>query len=157
MSDQSNAQKDPDQWVTGDEAMTGAQRSYLETLSQESGEPFDASLSKADAGNYETFAIGWSGRVDPDGNIYQFVSTTGSQNDSGYSNPRLDLILNNARKASTEHARKTLYRAAQKIMLNDRPLIYLYHAVARASLEKRLVGVKMYPDTLLRVSLAGYK
>ena len=118
---------------------------------------FVTSLSKADAGTYETFQIGWSGRVDPDGNIYQFVSTTGSQNDSGYSNPRLDLILNNARKASTEHARKTLYRAAQKIILNDRPLIYLYHAVARASLQKRLVGVKMYPDTLLRVSLAGYK
>ena len=60
------------------------------------------SLSKADAGTYDTFQIGWSGRVDPDGNIYQFVATTGSQNDSGYTNPRLDLILNNARKAATE-------------------------------------------------------
>ena len=118
---------------------------------------FVTSLSKADAGTYETFQIGWSGRVDPDGNIYQFVSTTGSQNDSGYSNPRLDLILNNARKASTEKARKTLYRAAQKIILNDRPLIYLYHGVTRASLQKRVVGVKLYPDTLLRVAFAGYK
>ena len=53
-------------------------------------------------GTYDTFQIGWSGRLDPDGNIYQFVATTGSQNDSGYSNPRLDLILNNARKASTD-------------------------------------------------------
>jgi peptide/nickel transport system substrate-binding protein len=118
---------------------------------------FVTSLSKADAGSYETFAIGWSGRVDPDGNIYQFVATTGSQNDSGYSNPRLDLILNNARKAATFGARKTLYRAAQRIILNDRPLIYLYHAVNRAGLEKKLVGVKMYPDTLLRVAFAAYK
>src|SRR5436190_5084505 len=118
---------------------------------------FVTSLSKADAGNYETFAIGWSGRVDPDGNIYQFVSTTGSQNDSGYSNPRLDLILNNARTAATFGARKTLYRAAERIMLNDRPLIYLYHAVTRAGLEKKLAGVKMYPDTLLRVAFAAYK
>ena len=75
---------------------------------------FVTSLSKADAGTYDTFQIGWSGRVDPDGNIYQFVATTGSQNDSGYSNPRLDLVLNNARKAATTTARKTLYRAAQK-------------------------------------------
>lgn len=45
----SNTEKDPDQWVTGDEQMTGAQASYLETLSQEAGEPFDPSLSKADA------------------------------------------------------------------------------------------------------------
>ena len=44
-----NAVKDPDHWVTGDEPMTGAQASYLRTLSQEAGEPFDDSLSKADA------------------------------------------------------------------------------------------------------------
>lgn len=45
----SNAEKDPDDWTTGDEAMTGAQASYLKTLSEEAGEPFDDSLTKADA------------------------------------------------------------------------------------------------------------
>ena len=45
----SNTQKDPEEWVTGDEPMTGAQASYLQTLSQEANEPFDESLSKADA------------------------------------------------------------------------------------------------------------
>ena len=44
-----NVAKDPEDWVTGDEAMTGAQASYLETLSQEAGEPFDPSLTKAQA------------------------------------------------------------------------------------------------------------
>jgi hypothetical protein len=44
-----NAVKDPDHWVTGDEPMTGAQASYLETLSEEAGEEFDPKLSKADA------------------------------------------------------------------------------------------------------------
>ena len=44
-----NAVKDPDRWVTGDEPMTGAQASYLETLSEEAGEKFDADLTKADA------------------------------------------------------------------------------------------------------------
>jgi hypothetical protein len=48
-TDQSNTQKDPDNWVTGDEPMTGAQKSYLETLSQEAGEEVNQSLSKADA------------------------------------------------------------------------------------------------------------
>ena len=48
-ADASNTQKDPDEWVTGDEPMTGAQASYLRTLSQEAGEEFDESLSKADA------------------------------------------------------------------------------------------------------------
>lgn len=45
----SNAEKDPDDWTTGDEAMTGAQASYLKTLSEEAGEEFDDSLTKADA------------------------------------------------------------------------------------------------------------
>ena len=44
-----NAEKDPDDWTTGGEAMTGAQASYLKTLCEEAGEEFDASLSKADA------------------------------------------------------------------------------------------------------------
>jgi len=44
-----NAEKDPDDWVTGDEPMTGAQASYLKTLSEEAGEAFDPSMSKADA------------------------------------------------------------------------------------------------------------
>ena len=45
----SNTEKDPEEWVTGDEPMTGAQASYLKTLSQEAGEEFDETLSKADA------------------------------------------------------------------------------------------------------------
>jgi len=45
----SNAEKDPDDWTTGDEKMTGAQASYLKTLSEEAGEAFDDSLTKADA------------------------------------------------------------------------------------------------------------
>ena len=49
MSDMTNTEKDPAEWVTGDEQMTGAQASYLKTLSDEAGEPFDESLSKADA------------------------------------------------------------------------------------------------------------
>ncbi|MEH3098833.1 DUF3072 domain-containing protein [Sphingomonas adhaesiva] len=44
-----NAEKDPDDWTTGDEPMTGAQASYLKTLSEEAGETFDESLTKADA------------------------------------------------------------------------------------------------------------
>jgi hypothetical protein len=45
----SNAEKDPDDWTTGDETMTGAQASYLKTLCEEAGEPFDQGLTKAEA------------------------------------------------------------------------------------------------------------
>jgi hypothetical protein len=54
MADQQNNQqptpeKDPDDWVTGDESMTGPQASYLKTLAQEAGEEFDPELTKAEA------------------------------------------------------------------------------------------------------------
>ena len=44
-----NPEKDPEDWVTGDEPMTGPQASYLQTLCQEAGEDFDPSLTKAQA------------------------------------------------------------------------------------------------------------
>ena len=47
--DQSNTIKDPNEWTTGDEPMTGAQKSYLKTLSDEAKEEFDDNLTKAEA------------------------------------------------------------------------------------------------------------
>ena len=60
---------------------------------------FVTALRRQDQGNYEAFAIGWSGRVDPDGNIYQFVHSKGSLNNLGWGTGRMDLLLDNARKA----------------------------------------------------------
>ncbi len=44
-----NVEKDPSEWVTGDEPMTGAQKSYLKTLSDQAGEELDEGISKAEA------------------------------------------------------------------------------------------------------------
>ena len=48
-NEKSNVQKDPEDWVTGNEPMTGAQESYLNTLSSEAGEEADSDLAKAEA------------------------------------------------------------------------------------------------------------
>jgi hypothetical protein len=48
----SSAEKDPDDWVTGDEPMTGAQRSYLDTLARQAGETLPADLTKAQASEH---------------------------------------------------------------------------------------------------------
>ena len=45
----SNLEKDPEEWTTGDEPMTGAQASYLKTLCEEAGEAFDPNANKAEA------------------------------------------------------------------------------------------------------------
>ncbi len=58
----SNAQKDPADWTTGGETMTGAQASYLKTLCEEAGQAFDPSLSKAEASKRIDALRGSTGR-----------------------------------------------------------------------------------------------
>jgi len=117
---------------------------------------FVASLNKADAGDFDAFAIGWSGRVDPDGNIYGFVSTPGTLNDSGFSSSRLDYLLNLARRSTLEKSRRILYSEAMKVIHRQRPLIYLYHPVNYYGVAKNVTGVQVYGDGLIRAQFAGY-
>ena len=117
---------------------------------------FTTALNRADAGTFDAFAVGWSGRVDPDGNIYGFVSTKGTLNDSGFTNAKLDYILNGARKSLTTKARNTLYHAAMQIIHSQRPLIYLYHPVNYYGITKKVTGVQIFGDGLIRAQFAGY-
>jgi hypothetical protein len=64
-SQHSNMEKDPGDWVTGDEPMTGAQRSYLKTLSEEAHVPFDDGLTKAEASRRIDELQALTGRGDP--------------------------------------------------------------------------------------------
>jgi peptide/nickel transport system substrate-binding protein len=118
---------------------------------------FVTSLNHEDAGQFETFAIGWSGRVDPDGNTYNFLHTTGSQNDSGYSNPVADRALANERKAASTNARLVDFHAALAQAAKDRPVIYLYHLVNREAEATNVGGVQLFGDGLVRAAFAGFK
>ncbi|MEP7089386.1 MAG: DUF3072 domain-containing protein [Nocardioidaceae bacterium] len=60
--DTGTTEKDPDDWVTGDEAMTGAQRSYLDTLAREAGEQLSPELTKAEASEHIDRLQGKTGR-----------------------------------------------------------------------------------------------
>lgn len=116
---------------------------------------FTSALDKTDAGQYDTFAIGWSGRVDPDGNIYQFAAKTGSLNISGYENPKLDDALDQARATNDRAKRQQLYEQAAGILRADRPLIYLFHEKYLAGAGKKVVGMKVLGDGLMRFKEAG--
>jgi peptide/nickel transport system substrate-binding protein len=117
---------------------------------------FVTALRRQDQGNYDAFAIGWSGRVDPDGNVYQFVHSKGSLNNLGWSTPQMDLLLDNARKAATLQARRTLYRAAFRILRSQLPLIYLWHPINRHGVSRTVKGVQLYGDGLIRAYFAEF-
>ena len=118
---------------------------------------FTAALNRQDAGKYETFAVGWSGRVDPDGNFYQFVNSKGSQNVSGYTNSAVDRATNQARAVLKLDKRIASYHAALVQVLKDLPLIYLYNPINRFGVSKTVGGVQIFGDGLIRAQYAGFK
>jgi peptide/nickel transport system substrate-binding protein len=112
---------------------------------------FATSFKQVQAGEFQVFQINWSGRIDPDGNSYVFLHTGAPQNDGGYSNPEADKLMEDARLTSDFAERKAIYEKLTKILLNDEPIIYLYHKKLLFGLTKKLEGYRPVPDGLVRV------
>jgi len=112
---------------------------------------FATSFKQAQAGEFQVFQINWSGRIDPDGNSYVFLHTKAPQNDGGYSNPEADKLMEDARLVSDPAQRKAIYEKLTKILLNDEPIIYLYHRKLLIAHTTKLEGYKQMPDGLVRV------
>ena len=112
---------------------------------------FATLLADQSAGDYQASQIGWSGRVDPDGNIHQFMTTGGGINDSHYSDPKVDEMLNNARASTDFDVRKADYDSARDILAQDMPIVYLYHQTWIWALDDGLKGFTPYPDGMIRL------
>ncbi len=112
---------------------------------------FATSFKQAQAGEFQAFLIGWSGRIDPDGNSYVFLHTKAPQNDGGYSSAEADKALEDARLITDPAQRKAIYEKLTKTVLNDVPLIYLYHRKLLIAHTTKLEGYKQMPDGLVRV------
>ncbi|OLB64470.1 MAG: ABC transporter substrate-binding protein [Actinobacteria bacterium 13_2_20CM_2_72_6] len=117
---------------------------------------FSASLDQTDAGKFQLFRIGWSGRIDPDGNLAVFVQTKGSQNISGYANPAVDALLDQARATPDQAKRRDLYGQLITKLHEDVPLIYLYRQKNLTGVASKVVGVQVYGDGLIRFGAAGF-
>jgi peptide/nickel transport system substrate-binding protein len=112
---------------------------------------FATSLQMSAKGDFEAYLIPWSGRVDPDGNIWAFSSCEAAQNDSKYCNPEMDRWMKEARSTSDRERRMAAYEQAMRIQAADLPRIYLYHRTWFYGLSSRLQGFQSPPDGLIRV------
>jgi peptide/nickel transport system substrate-binding protein len=112
---------------------------------------FATSFKDAQAGNFQIFAINWSGRIDPDGNSYIFLHSGAPQNDGGYSNPAADKLMEDGRLTNDVAERKAIYEKLTGIIINDEPIIYLYHRKLLIAHSKKLEGYRQMPDGLVRV------
>jgi peptide/nickel transport system substrate-binding protein len=116
---------------------------------------FASQLRDQQQGKFQLSRVGWSGRSDPDGNLHQFVTTKGNQNDGRYSNAEVDRLLDQARTIYDPAERKKLYDAAQVILQDELPLIYLYNETVFFAMRSNISGFVISPDGMIR--LAGMK
>jgi len=112
---------------------------------------FATSLKQAEAGEYQAFLLAWSGRSDPDGNVYVFYKCKAPLDYPGYCNPEVDNLLDQSRIPSDVAQRKAIYEKLTKIILEDAPILYLYHPRMLIAHTTRLEGYRQMADGLVRV------
>jgi peptide/nickel transport system substrate-binding protein len=131
----------------------------IQAMASEAG--FDIQIQAAESntaiqasvdGQFELYLTYWSGRTDPDGNLYNFVSCKGppALNVAKYCNPDVDAELDAARVALTTPERLAHYAKVAEHTLNDRPLIYLWHPTWLFATSTKITGFTPYPDGLIR-------
>jgi peptide/nickel transport system substrate-binding protein len=130
----------------------------IQSMARESGfdvrlqaTEFASALQAAARGDFEAFLVGWSGRSDPDGNIYSFATCKGGQNDGRYCDAEVDRLLDEARAVPDAVQRIAIYRKVAALYLErDRGRIYLWHRKNLFAHSARLQGLRLVPDGLIR-------
>ncbi len=112
---------------------------------------FATSLTEAEAGRYQAFILAWSGRTDPDGNIFTFAKSGQPNNYGGYSDPEVDGWLDEARTKTSAAERKAIYEKATAKLLEEGSINYLYHPLVIIAHVTKLSGYVQMPDGLVRV------
>ena len=112
---------------------------------------FATSLDMADKGQFEAYVLAWSGRADPDGNIFSFDACKQPLNYAGYCKPEVDEILNKSRTTRDPAERRKTYEQLAAIALKDRPIVYLFHRHWLWAYNNKVSGFRPIPDGLVRV------
>jgi peptide/nickel transport system substrate-binding protein len=115
---------------------------------------FTTALTRAAAGQFEMFQIGWSGRVDPDQNIYAEWAPGSSLNYTGANYPALNTLMAQARAATSMATRQSLYTQIVGVMHQERNVIYLWYDKLFLGVRKSVTGVGFFPDSLIRLEFA---
>lgn len=148
----------PVELVYGNSTTTQQISELIQAMAAEAG--FDVTLRPTEfaamqqemtGGNFQVSQLGWSGRIDPDGNIHQFVACEGSLNDGDYCNEEVDRLLDEARRTTDTAARVELYGQAQAILQDELPQINLYYQPRAFGVSARLRGFEAHPDGMIRL------
>jgi peptide/nickel transport system substrate-binding protein len=112
---------------------------------------FATSLNMADKGQFDAYVLAWSGRADPDGNLFSFYGCKQPLNYSGECRPLWDDLLNRSRNTLDTSGRIKVFATLAAESAKELPIIYLYHRNWLWAYNKKLTGMKTIPDGLVRV------
>jgi peptide/nickel transport system substrate-binding protein len=112
---------------------------------------FATTLTLSEQGEYQALLIGWSGRVDIDGNTYQFLHSHQANNVSFYANPAVDHLLEAAQDMTDVAQRKALYGQMMTQEEQDLPITYLWIPRNIVGMSAKLQGFRPVPDGMIRV------
>ena len=112
---------------------------------------FSTSLDLADKGDYEAYVLAWSGRADPDGNVYSHLVCKQPLNYAGFCNAEFDKAIGESRTVSDPAQREKLFEQAAAIEAKELPIVYLYHRHWLHAYTAKLSGLGKYPDGLIRL------
>jgi peptide/nickel transport system substrate-binding protein len=112
---------------------------------------FASMLSAEGSGDFEASAIGWSGRPDPDGNLYSFFYTNAPLNDAKYSDKDVDTWLDQSRASSDVATRKALFAKIVTKIEADLPIMYLDSPSWVTGMTTKLTGFRAVPDGMIRI------
>ena len=118
---------------------------------------FATSLNLADKGQFDAYMLAWSGRADPDGNLFSFYGCKQPLNYSGYCKPEIDELLNKSRSTRDPAERAKIFDQIAAKTDKDRAIVYLYHRNWLWAYNKKLTGVRAIPDGLMRVQGLQFK
>ncbi|MGP3756092.1 ABC transporter substrate-binding protein [Streptomyces sp. IBSNAI001] len=113
-------------------------------------------LAETDAGDYDVFTSGWSGRLDPDGNVSNFLKTAGAMNAYGLGDPEIDKLIAEGRSVADPARRTEIYDELTRRVQDAHALIYLYRQKNYVVAAVDVAGIHVYGDGLVRVKNAGY-
>ena len=112
---------------------------------------FARALDMSAQGKMEAFFLGWSGRTDPDGNLYSFLACGAALNDGHYCNQEVEKELDLSRTTADPAERLKHYQAITAQSAKDEPIIYLFHRKWIYAYSPKLSGFAPIPDGLVRV------
>lgn len=115
---------------------------------------FTTSLKNAQDGKFTTFQIGWSGRIDPDQNMFNMWIPGSAQNYTGSDFPDVSSLMERARTTVDQDERKQLYSDLFELMNEKRAIIYLYYPKLALGIHKGVTGVEFFGDGLIRLKNA---